>query len=146
MPFSQATKYCIRAVLYLAEHGGEKPVMSRQIAKALQVPEPFLAKIMQLLSKRGLLRSFKGRGGGFVLARPASQIHLGEVVEAVEGSQFGEECILGLEACSSADPCQLHAQWSRFKAEMLEVFSQQSIDKVLQEALDSKNRKRVGPA
>jgi Rrf2 family protein len=146
MPFSQATKYCIRAVLYRAEHGGEKPVMSRQIAKALRVPEPFLAKILQQLSKRGLLRSFKGRGGGFVLARPARQIYLGEVVEAVDGSQFGEGCILGLEACSAEDPCQLHAQWSRFKEEMMQVLSQQNIDEVLQKALGRKQRKRVGPA
>ncbi len=145
MPFSQATKYCIRAVLYLAEHGGEKPVMSRQIAAALQVPEPFLAKILQQLSKRGLLRSFKGRGGGFVLARPASQIYLGEVAEAVDGPGFGEECILGLEACSAENPCQLHTQWSRFKLEMLEVFSQQSIEEVMQKALSRKKDTRTRP-
>ncbi|MBI2503000.1 MAG: Rrf2 family transcriptional regulator [Candidatus Latescibacteria bacterium] len=145
MPFSQATKYCIRAVLYLAEHSDDKPVMSRQIAKALRVPEPFLAKILQQLSKRGLLCSFKGRGGGFVLARPASQIHLGEVVEAVEGSQFGEECILGLEACSSEDPCPLHDQWSRFKVEMLGVMRVQSIEEVMQKSLGRKNRKRARP-
>ena len=145
MPFSQATKYCIRAVLYLAEHGGEKPLMSRQIAKALRVPEPFLAKILQQLSKRGVLRSFKGRGGGFVLARPASQIHLGEVVEAVEGSQFGEECILGLAACSPEDPCPLHDQWSRFKEEMLGVMRVQSIEEVMQKSLGRTTRKPARP-
>lgn len=143
MPFSQATKYGIRAVLYLAESGGETPLMSRQIAKALRVPEPFLAKILQQLSKRGVLRSFKGRGGGFVLARPASQIHLGEIVEAVEGTQFGEECILGLEACSPEDPCPLHEQWSRFKMEMLGVMGVQSLEDVTAKAHDGKASKRT---
>ncbi|MCC7262109.1 MAG: Rrf2 family transcriptional regulator [Candidatus Latescibacteria bacterium] len=143
MPFSQATKYCIRAILHLAETGGDEPMMSRQIAADLQVPEPFLAKILQQLSRRGLLRSFKGRGGGFVLARPASQIFLGEVVEAVDGTNFGEECILGLAACSAADPCHLHHQWSRFKTEMLEVMRQQSIEELMQKGL--RNLPRPNP-
>ena len=138
MPFSQACKYCIRAVLYLAEHGNGEPMMSRQIAAILKVPEPFLAKILQLLSKRGVLRSFKGRGGGFVLARPPGEIYLGEVVEAVEGAQFGKACILGLEECSAEDPCHLHAQWSRFKEEMLAVMRQQSIEEVMQRAIASR--------
>lgn len=146
MAFSQATKYCIRAVLYLAEHSDGKPLMSRQIARALQVPEPFLAKILQLLSRGGVLRSFKGRGGGFILARPARQIYLGEVVEAVDGPGFGEECILGLEVCSAENPCQLHAQWSRFKLEMLEVFRQQSIEELMQKALSRNKGKRTKPA
>ena len=145
MAFSQATKYCIRAVLYLAEHSDGKPVMSRQIAAALQVPEPFLAKILQLLSKREVLRSFKGRGGGFVLARPAREIYLWEVAEAVDGPGFGEECILGLETCSAENPCQLHTQWSRFKLEMLEVFRQQSIEEVMQKALSRKKNTRTKP-
>jgi Rrf2 family protein len=143
--FSQATKYCIRAVLYLAEQGNDQPVMSRQIAKALQVPEPFLAKILQQLSKRGLLRSFKGRGGGFVLARPAREIYLAEVVEAVEGPSFGEGCILGLAECSAESPCHLHDQWSRFKGEISEVLGRQNIEEVLKKAL-SRNRKKPLPA
>lgn len=143
MPFTQATKYCIRAMLHLAETGGDQPVMSRQIAAELQVPEPFLAKILQQLSRRGLLRSFKGRGGGFVLARPASQIYLGEVVEAVDGTEFGEECILGLEACSPADPCHLHHQWARFKAEMVEVMRAQSIEELMHQG--RRHRPRSSP-
>ena len=109
--------------------------MSRQIAALLKVPEPFLAKILQLLSKRGVLRSFKGRGGGFVLARPPGEIYLGEVVEAVEGSPFGKACILGLAECSAEEPCPLHSQWHRFKEEMLEVMRQQSIEEVMQNAI-----------
>ena len=146
MPFSQACKYCIRAVLYLAEHGEGKPVMSRQIAAILKVPEPFLAKILQLLSKRGVLRSFKGRGGGFVLARPPGEIYLGEVVEAVEGSHFGQACILGLEECSAEDPCHLHSQWSRFKEEMLEVMRKQSIEEVMQKSIASRSQAKKGQA
>jgi Rrf2 family protein len=146
MPLSQATRYGIRAVLYLAEQPGERPLISRQIAKALRVPEPFLAKILQQLSKRGVLRSFKGRGGGFVLARSASQVHLGEVVEAVEGAEFGEKCILGLDACSAEDPCPLHAQWHRFKTEMLEVMRLQSIEEVMQKSTGGKVRKGSRPS
>jgi Rrf2 family protein len=146
MPFSQATKYCIRAVLYLAEHGGEKPLMSRQIARALQVPEPFLAKILQQLSRQGILRSFKGRGGGFVLARPAREVYLAEVVETVEGPSFREGCVLGLDQCSAENPCHLHEQWGRFKEEMMEVLSRQSIEEMMRKSPGTRARTQAGPA
>jgi len=144
MPFSQATKYCIRAVLYLAEHSGGKPLMSRQIAQALRVPEPFLAKILQQLSKRGVLRSFRGRGGGFVLARPAREVNLAEVVETMEGPNFGVGCVLGLAQCSAENPCPLHDQWSRFMAEMREVLSRQSIEEVMAKAVATKPPAKPG--
>lgn len=128
MPFSQACKYCVRAVLYLAQHGSAKPLMTRQIAQALDIPEPFLAKILQQLSKQGFLRSFKGRGGGFMLARPAREIRLLEVVRAVEGSQFGENCVLGLPECTPENPCPLHQEWSKIKEELLEMLRRHSAE------------------
>ena len=79
MIFSQTSKYAIRALLHLAQHG-DQPHRSRAIAQALTVPEPFLAKILQALVRHGLLLSFKGRGGGFKLARAADRISVYEIM------------------------------------------------------------------
>ena len=73
---SQACKYAIRAVLYLAQRGGKDPLLCKEIASELDVPEQFLAKIMQDLVRHKLLVSFKGRRGGFNLLRSTRQISL----------------------------------------------------------------------
>ncbi len=145
MPFSQACKYCIRAVLYMAEHGNSRPLLSRQIAQGLEIPEPFLAKILQHLVRQGLLRSFKGRGGGFMLARPASRISLWEVIKAVEGNHFDKECVLGLSECSAENPCVLHDHWSRAKEELMEVLRRQSAQEVLKKTASRHGNQRRAP-
>lgn len=126
MIISQACKYGIRAMVYLAEHVSE-PRLSRDIAHALHVPEYFLAKILQDLSRNRLLESFKGRGGGFRLGRPADRIKLLEVVEAIDGPQFGQGCLLGLPVCSDAAPCPLHYQWSGIRSTILQMLEQTTI-------------------
>jgi Rrf2 family transcriptional regulator, iron-sulfur cluster assembly transcription factor len=134
MIISQACKYGLRAMVYLAQHC-EEPVLSRDIAKELQIPEHFLAKILQDLSKNKLLLSFKGRGGGFKLARQPQSIKLLEVVEAIDGPQFGQGCLLGLPECRDEAPCPLHYQWSDIKSSILHMLEQTSIQHVLEESI-----------
>ncbi|MEW6752423.1 MAG: Rrf2 family transcriptional regulator [Candidatus Latescibacterota bacterium] len=133
MIISQACKYGLRAMVYLAQRG-RAPVLSRDIAKELHIPEHFLAKILQDLSKNKLLHSFKGRGGGFRLARAPQAIRLLEVVEAIDGPDFGQGCLLGLPVCSEEAPCPLHHQWSDIKATMLHMLEQTSIQQVIEES------------
>jgi Rrf2 family transcriptional regulator, iron-sulfur cluster assembly transcription factor len=130
MIISQACKYGLRAMVYLAEHG-DNPVLSRDIARELTIPEHFLAKILQDLSRNRLLNSFKGRGGGFRLARPASQLKLIEVIEAIDGPEFGQGCLLGLPECSDETPCPLHYQWSDIKSTILHMLDRTSIQHVV---------------
>jgi Rrf2 family transcriptional regulator, iron-sulfur cluster assembly transcription factor len=134
MIISQACKYGLRAMVHLAQHS-EEPVLSRDIAKELQIPEHFLAKILQDLSKNKLLLSFKGRGGGFKLARQPQSIKLLEVVEAIDGPQFGQGCLLGLPECRDEAPCPLHYQWSDIKGSILHMLEQTSIQHVLEESI-----------
>ena len=120
-------------MVYLAQHGQE-PVLSRGIARELRIPEHFLAKILQDLSRNKLLHSFKGRGGGFRLARGPESIRLLEVVEAIDGREFGQGCLLGLPVCSAEAPCPLHYQWSDIKATILHMLEQTSIQHVVDES------------
>ncbi|NKB70648.1 MAG: Rrf2 family transcriptional regulator [Candidatus Latescibacteria bacterium] len=130
MLFSQPSKYALRALLHLAQKGPE-PHLSREIARALDVPEPFLAKILQNLVRHKLLQSFKGRGGGFKLAKPAKRISLLAVVQAVEGPDFGHNCLLGLPECSETNPCPLHDHWSTHKARLFDMLENQTLAQAL---------------
>ncbi len=77
---------------------------------------PFLWKILQNLARRKLVRSFKGVGGGYMLARPADRICIQDVLQAAEDRNLTEECILGLATCSEEKPCPLHFSWKEIRA------------------------------
>jgi len=85
MKLSRACGYALLALAYLARHGGNGPVTVDGIAAAEGLSESFLRKSLESLAGAGVLRSERGRGGGFRLARPARRITLLEVVEAVDG-------------------------------------------------------------
>ncbi len=132
MLLSQACKYAIRAALHLAKHD-EELLLSRDIAHTLDIPEHFLAKVLQDLARARLLHSAKGRGGGFKLGRPADDIRLSEIVQAIEGLYFGDGCVLGLPECSDENACPLHSQWSGVKTSILEMLEQKTLGELAAE-------------
>ena len=87
----------------------EKKVGLRQIAKATGTPEPFAAKVLQQLVKSKLLDSYKGPSGGFKLVK--NNIALFDIVEAIDGRDIMERCILGLVDCSNESPCPVHSRY-----------------------------------
>jgi Rrf2 family protein len=84
-----ASLYALQALAHLAAAGGGRPVAAPAIARARGIPAQFLRKVLQALASAHLLRSHKGPGGGYLLARPAEGITLLEVVEAVDGPLRG---------------------------------------------------------
>jgi Rrf2 family transcriptional regulator, iron-sulfur cluster assembly transcription factor len=98
MIYSRSAEYAIRSFVYLARIPDGKFAMARHIAEEERIPAHFLAKILQELTRKGLLRSNKGPSGGFSLRVPASQIRLLDLVEALDGPALAE----------SAD----HAPWT----------------------------------
>ncbi len=131
MLFSQSCKYAIRALIHLA-HNRDAPCLSRDIAHHIDVPEHFLAKILQDLARHRLLDSFKGRGGGFRLARHPDQIALMDIIEAVDGPGLKNDCVLGLLACSNESPCALHHWWGRQREQIIDVFENQSLSQFIE--------------
>jgi Rrf2 family protein len=90
MIYSRSAEYAIRSFVYLAQIPEGKFAMARHIAEEEQIPAHFLAKILQELTRKGLLRSNKGPSGGFSLRVPASQIRLLDLVEALDGPALSE--------------------------------------------------------
>lgn len=126
--FSKSCKYAIRAVLYLAVHSSEEKKFGvKEIAEALNIPGPFLAKLLQQLSRLGLIASSKGPSGGFYLNEENMAAPLRLVIEAIDGPDIFSSCILGLPVCSSDNPCPLHTKAITYREGLLKLVEDQSI-------------------
>ena len=126
--FSKSCKYAIRAVLFLAVNASdEKKMGTKEIAEALNVPAPFLAKILQQLSRHHLLSSSKGSGGGFYLSEGQFKITLRDVIEVMDGNDVFSSCILGLPVCSSENPCPLHQKVMVYREGLTDLINHQTI-------------------
>jgi Rrf2 family transcriptional regulator, iron-sulfur cluster assembly transcription factor len=108
MIFSSSTEYAIRGLSDLAGRATTGCVMLDELVAGTDLPRDFLAKIFQKLVHANVLRSAKGRGGGFMLARPSHEITLMHIVEAIDGPQPLDRCVVGLERCTDQMPCPQH--------------------------------------
>lgn len=96
MKISTKGEYGIRAMLYLAQHSEDGTVTSHEIACHQGIPEPYLRQILAQLSKTGLIHSNRGPQGGHVLARPAAEISIRDVIVPLEGCTTSVDQILSL--------------------------------------------------
>lgn len=111
MLLSKSCEYGLRATLYLASKDGNEFISIRQISDKLDISYHFLTKILQQLTAKGLLESFKGPNGGVRLAKAGKEIQLLDIVTAIDGAELFTECVLGLPGCGMKKPCALHDQW-----------------------------------
>jgi Rrf2 family protein len=100
MQLTQATDYAFRAVQHLASEEHGNVVAAPVIAESEEIPLRFLLKIMRSLIGAGIIKSYRGVDGGFALAKPAGQITLLEVVEAIEGPVRISRCLMQPEYCT----------------------------------------------
>ncbi len=111
MIYNHTSELAIRATLYLALQPPGKLSPIRQIARDTGLPGPYLAKITRRLIQAGLVRAFRGPGGGLELGRAPETISLWTVVAAVDTASPPKSCPLGIEFCSVQSPCPLHLRW-----------------------------------
>ena len=90
----------------------------------------FLKKIMNSLSQKGLITSYKGPNGGVKLARPVNEITLFDIVEAVDGADIKTECFLGSN-CNEDNCCVVHYPWIKVKKEYIDMLSKNTIEKII---------------
>ncbi len=108
---STPVRYAIRALVSLDDHGAYR--LAKDISGELNLPQPYLAKILQALALGGILESMRGPNGGFRLHRPAHRISLQEVVSVLDGIEPMEACLLGLGVCGANRECPLHPAWDQ---------------------------------
>ena len=131
---SNQSKYAIRAVLYLAVYTDENiKIGSKEVAKKINIPAPFLAKILQKLVKGKLISSTKGPNGGFYLTEKDLLNSMLDTVRVIEGLDLLSECFLGLPRCGDENPCAIHHLISPFKDTLLKEMGDKTIAQYAEE-------------
>ena len=146
MLLSQRCEYAVRAALFLAAADRPGYVSVREISEALHIPQPFLAKTVQVLTAAGVFTSMRGPAGGLALARPASRISVEEIVVAVDGGSLFSACVLGLPGCGDRTPCPLHAAWAPTRARVHRMFAEATLADAAAQVRDGSYRLDVGLA
>jgi Rrf2 family protein len=133
MRLSQQAQYAICGMFDLAYGGSRAPVQVRVIGERQRIPERFLEQIFQRLRKAELVRGKRGPGGGYVLARPASEITLRDILEAVEGPLAADLALgpLPRERRSAHRPSFL---WRQLASEIEQVFEARTLEQLCQRA------------
>ncbi|WP_276364192.1 Rrf2 family transcriptional regulator [Daejeonella sp. H1SJ63] len=125
---SKACKYGIRAVIFVASKKTEGLKFNiKQIAREVDAPEAFTAKILQFLNKNHVITSLKGPYGGFFIEDYQLDQPIINIVNAIDGMSVFKECGLGLKQCSSVYPCPMHDQYKIARDALLNTFQKTSI-------------------
>jgi len=119
MMYSTTCSYSIRALCRLTIISPTGYVRIQDICEGSELPAHFIAKIFRDLVRAGLLVSAKGRGGGYALARPAKDIRLYDIVEAIDGVDTYQQCVVGLAQCNDKQPCPQHEHFKAIRQRML---------------------------
>jgi len=133
---SNTSKYAIRAVIYLALYAGErKKIGIKQISKELDIPMPFLGKILQTLAKHKLLSSTKGPHGGFGLGKPSEEIRLIDIVDIIDGRDIFNKCLIRMDDCrkNPEEQCSLHDEYQKIRNDLLNLFENQKISALVED-------------
>jgi len=126
--WSKTTEYAVRALVYVAisNENSHRPGF-KEVAEEIGAPVQFTAKILQAMARQKLLRSIRGKGGGFFYARDAEELKLSRVIDAFQGEDYFEGCVLGLGKCDPNNPCPLHDEFSRIRVDLVRMAETETI-------------------
>jgi Rrf2 family protein len=119
--------HAVRAVVELATLPAGTFAGAADVADRIGAPPNYLSKVLKTLARAGVVRSQRGLGGGFCLARPAKAVSLLDVVEPLEHVSRWTGCILGRPECSDVDPCPIHDRWKAVRGQYLRMLGSTTI-------------------
>ncbi len=124
------TDYAIRAICRMAEDGNSV-FSAADLVKELNIPRPFMRKLLQELNKHGLLESYRGRGGGFRLAMPPEEIYIFRIAEIFQGKMVISEHIFKGEPCPRQRKCNLKAKLDEIEKMVVDKFKAITIASIM---------------
>jgi Rrf2 family protein len=125
---SKSTEYAIRALVFIQlENWRQRRPGVIEIAREIETPPAFTAKILQILTRHRLVQSMKGRGGGFFFSDGEPQISLYDVIHVMEGDGLFHRCGIGLKNCSNENPCPIHNDYMKVRDEMNHIVKTDTI-------------------
>jgi Rrf2 family protein len=141
MELTRATDYALRGILYLSLQPRDSLSVISEIAAEMNIPEGFLARIFQNLAKSGLIRSHRGKKGGFSLARPPAEIDMKVVIEAMEGPMHLNRCLNGFNECGRESLCPLHEVWDRIQKDAIATLEEANFEYLAKQSLEKAKKK-----
>jgi Rrf2 family protein len=108
---SLSAEYALRAVLLLARPETVRAISAEEIASATGAPRNYMAKVLNVVAKAGLISGTRGPSGGFTLAVPAADITLGRVIDLFDAAVLNPRCMMGSGPCDHTHPCRAHDAW-----------------------------------
>ena len=142
MQLNRSGEYGLKGVVFLAKQPLERLSLVSEISREEKIPEKFLAKIFQRLSKVGLLRSTRGANGGFTLGRPPHQITMRAVIEAIEGPIALNRCLLREGECQEEKGCALHEVLGEAQERFLEVLDRTTVEDLAKQVMRREGKGR----
>jgi Rrf2 family protein len=109
---SLTADYALRAILLLANQELPRAISADEIATATGAPRNYMAKVLNVVAKAGLVTSMRGPSGGFKLAFPADEITLGRIIDLFDTVPLNPRCMLGNRPCDHSRPCRAHDAWT----------------------------------
>jgi len=134
MKLSTKGRYGLRALIDLALHSEEEAVSISSIAERQNISDRYLEQLVGMLKKAGIVKSKRGAGGGYVLARPASEISVGDILRALEGNLDLVECpgIGDVNGCDSSDACVTKYVWQRINESINKTVEEIKLDQLVE--------------
>ena len=126
MNFSKTTSYSLNVLTYMANHSYEN-MSADFLHSQLGIPYQYLRQILTKLSRTGFINSSRGRRGGFELTRDTDTIYIADVIEAMEGLEGFNKCILGFQECPFDNRCAIHNLWEESRNNILKIMKQTSL-------------------
>ncbi|MBL7809957.1 MAG: Rrf2 family transcriptional regulator [Saprospiraceae bacterium] len=125
---SKSGEYGLRALLHMASNQENEGFFNiREMSEELDISFHFLTKILQVLTQKGILQSYRGPNGGVGFLKSPEEITLSELVRALEGDDFFDKCLLGLPGCGERQPCPMHAYWMGIRNNLKSEFETTSL-------------------
>jgi len=126
--FNKETEYALRGLVYVQSQNlkGRRPGIA-EIAREIEAPPFYAAKILQRLVKQGFLKSQKGKGGGFYFDPEKADLPLKDLITATEGSHLFYGCGFGLKQCDENNPCPLHYKYAPIREGLLKLVTEETI-------------------
>ncbi|HUX49319.1 MAG TPA: Rrf2 family transcriptional regulator [Spirochaetia bacterium] len=117
---TRSAQYALRALVAIASEP-QKKHGAQELARLIEAPPNYMGKLLKLLAVSGVLESFRGSGGGFRLARPASEIRLIDIIDPIDRVSRWSSCFLGRGDCTPCAPCPMHNHWKPIRESYIEL-------------------------
>ncbi len=139
--FNKETEYALRGLVYIQTQNfiNRRPGII-EIAKEIGAPQFYIAKILQQMARLGFVKSLKGKGGGFFFDQETGELHLKDLISAIEGGKIFSGCGFGLKHCDENNPCPLHGQYAPIRDAINKLVTEETIQSLARNTFNNRRK------